>query len=165
MYLQGKWRRGRVHTASCRCYRLIDREYHNLMVRFPLLSPNHQHCSWQENFVIGIIFFLYLYLYLVFGQVSLLSLNHQLLLPILLQGNSIFCICMFLFLVTCILYLVRIPSPPPPNHPVKNIVCKGTDSPEFYLLLLMSWRMSFVFCENLDLPGGVDVVEDKFCFV
>ena len=58
-YLQGKWRRGRVHTASCCCYRLIDREYHNLMVRFPLLSPNRQHCSRQENFVIALSYFLY----------------------------------------------------------------------------------------------------------
>ena len=59
MYLQGKRRRGRVHTASCCCYRLIDREYHNLMVRFPLLSPNQQHCSGQENFVIALFYLLY----------------------------------------------------------------------------------------------------------
>ena len=192
MYLQGKWRRGRVHTASCRCYRLIDREYHNLMVRFPLLSPNHQHCSWQENFVIAIFYFLYSLLYSVFvfgiwsgfpplPQPPTPAPNIATCKDILYLHSIIFCILLIVFVSPplpqppapapniiarkfCILhshclifgnlYFVFGQNPFPPNHPVQNIVCKETDSPEFYLLLLMSWRMSFVLFENLDLPAG-----------
>ena len=185
MYLQGKRRRGRVHTASCCCYRLIDREYHNLMVRFPLLSPNQQHCSWQGNFVIALFHFVYLvfvfgiwsgfppppqpstptpniatckdilylhlhsfisvfcYLYLY----PLLSHNHQLLLPILLQGNFVFCLCIVLFSVTCIMHLVRIPSLSP-NH---------------QLLSKTLFARKLIPLNFLSAAG--DVIEDEFCFL
>ena len=112
MYLQGKCCRGRVHTASCCCYRLIDREYHNLMVRFPLLSPNQQHCSWQENFVIAIFYFLYfVFVFRIWSGFPPF--------PQPSTHSFVFCICIVLFLVACILYLVRIPPPstnPCPKH-------------------------------------------------
>ena len=138
MYLQGKWRRGRVHTASCRCYRLIDREYHNLMVRFPLLSLNHQHCSWQENFVIAIFYFLYSLLYsvLVFGIWSGPLPQPPTPAPNIIARK--FCILHSHCLIFGNLYFVFGQNPPPhPPTPVQNIVCEETVSPDFYLLLLM----------------------------
>ena len=56
-----------------------------------------------------------------------------------------FCILHFhcLILVTCICIWLKSPPPQPPT-PVQNIVCKGTDSPDFYLMLLIWWRVSFV---------------------
>ena len=182
--MQGKWQR--VHTASCRCYRLIDREYHNLMVRFPLLSPNQQHCSWQENFVIALSYFLYsVFVFGIWYLVRFLSsppTTNSFSQHCNLQGYFIFAFAFFHF---CILLFVFVSPPlPQPPTPAPNIIARKFCILPLHCLIFGNLYYEFgqnplppnhqllsktLFARKLIplsfLSAAGDVIEDEFCFL